>query len=150
MKNLIIALLLISCSVSYAQNHKQEIESLKKEMRQNRGDLSPEQMAELSTKKLTLRLDLTETQQKEIHKVELEQAKLRKERSENKTDAESVSKSERFEMKTKRLDNQIAFKKKMKSILTEEQYARWEKIKHSKQKGRKGKHKKGGDRSDRQ
>ena len=108
-------------------------------MRQKGSDLSPEQMAELSTKKMTLHLDLNEAQQKDLYTIELEQAKLKKDRFKDKTDYKGLSESERFEMKTKRLDNQIAFKKKIKSILTKEQYGKWEKGRYSKRKGKRGK-----------
>jgi F0F1-type ATP synthase assembly protein I len=37
------------------------------------------------------------------------------------------SKEERFAMQNKRLDNQIAMKAKMKDILTEDQFVKWEK-----------------------
>ena len=139
MKNLIIIMLALFTIASYAQQDKNERGHHKKEMRQKGSDLSPEQMAELSTKKMVLHLDINEAQQKDLYAIELGQAKLKKERFKNKKDYKGLSESERFEMKTKRLDNQIAFKKKMKSILTEEQYGKWEKDRYSKQRGKKKK-----------
>lgn len=143
MKKLIIIMLALISTASYAQKDKSERGHHKKEMRQKGSDLSPEQRAELSTKKMTLHLDLNEAQQKDLYAIELEQAKLKKERFESKTDKQELKESERFEMKTKRLDNQIAFKKKMKSILSEDQYSKWEKGRYSKRKGMKGKKKRG-------
>lgn len=141
MKNLVIALLLV-CSVSaFAQSHKKDRKDSdgdRKEMRTKMSDLTPEQMAELSTKKLTLHLDLTAQQQVAVHKLELAKATKRKEHAENRKDRKErkeLSDTERFEMKTKRLDEQIANKREMKSILTEAQYEKWEKA--HKQKNRK-------------
>ena len=115
-------------------------------------DYSPDQMATLKTKKMTLKLDLTETQQKEIHKIILANAKERKTkmeahkkmRAENKD--EKPSKEARFNMMNERLDKQIALKKQMKSILSKEQFEKFEKgAKHKQMKQRnKAKHHKRG------
>ncbi|MUU78911.1 hypothetical protein [Winogradskyella endarachnes] len=107
-----------------------------------RKDMSPEDIADLKSKKLTLKLDLTDKQQKEVKAVFLEQAKDReKHRNERKAkDGEQKEKptTEEFvKMQNERLDKQIQMKRKMKSILTAEQYAEFEKMKPKK-------HKKGG------
>lgn len=95
--------------------------------------LSPEQLAEVQTKRMTLRLDLSENQQKEVQKLVLQQAKERKEKIEafkkSRTDenAKRPTKEKRLELLNERLDNQIAMKRKMKNILNEEQYQKWQK-----------------------
>lgn len=110
-------------------------------------NLSPEQVATLQTKKMTLALDLNEGQQTKIHQLNLENAKTRKakmdERKKSKEDGgtKKLSSDERFALKTQMLDNQIAQKKKIKSILTTEQFEKWEKMQHhkmNKRHGRKG------------
>lgn len=143
MKNLMIALMVLFTLTTYSQQNKNERRVHKNEMRQKGNDLSPEQMAELSTKKMTLHLDLNETQQKKLYAIELEQAKLKKEHFESIKESQGLSETERFEIKTKRLDNQIAFKKEMKSILTEEQFSKWEEGRFSKQNGMNRKNKRG-------
>ena len=96
-------------------------------------ELTPEEMATLQTKKMTLHLDLNESQQKEIQKLNLENAKERKANMETrKAQRESgtmqkPSKEERLKMMNQRLDRQIEMKAKMKKILNAEQYAKWEK-----------------------
>jgi len=96
-------------------------------------DLTPEEMATLQTKKMTLDLNLNESQQKEIQKINLENAIERKTRMEaRKAERENgtmakPTKEERVKMMNERLDKQIAMKAKMKKILNDEQFAKWEK-----------------------
>jgi hypothetical protein len=101
----------------------------KKEIMQN---LSAGEMATIMTKKLTLALDLTKEQQVEVQKLMLVQATDRKrnidERAKMKTSKEvkTTAKSYNAEDINKRLDRKIEAKQKMKSILTAEQYKKWE------------------------
>ena len=111
-----------------AQEQKREF---KKQRMESKTPYTPEQMAQLKTKKMTLNLDLNDKQQKEVSSIFLEEAKLRQGKKEaylqsqgndgNKT----WSKEERFKMANDRLDHQIAMKKKMKNILSSEQYEKW-------------------------
>ncbi|MBU2995343.1 hypothetical protein KO500_02815 [Cellulophaga baltica] len=122
-------------------------------------DYTPEQMATLSSKKMTLALDLNEDQQAEIYKMDLETAKDKKakmaERKKANKDEErkKPSSDERFERESKMLDQKIAKMKKMKSILSKEQFEKWQKMqknrmkkghgdrkKHSRKKGDKKQH----------
>ncbi|WP_452228006.1 MULTISPECIES: hypothetical protein [unclassified Lacinutrix] len=136
-KLLVIALALITIQVS-AQEKRGE--------KGKKANLAPEEMAQLQTKKMTLDLDLTEAQQKEVGVINLENAKARKAqmqaRKSKKDSEEKPSKEERLKMKNDRLDAQIATKKKMKSILNADQYTKWEstqgKRHHKKGKGKKG------------
>ncbi len=104
-------------------------------------DMTPEQMATLQTKKMTLALDLTEAQQKQIQALNLENANMRKAAMEKRKavkeddGAKKPSSEERYAMKNKQLDNMIAHKAEIKEILSQEQYEKWEKMAH-----RKGKH----------
>ncbi|MEO9512670.1 MAG: hypothetical protein ABJN84_13350 [Flavobacteriaceae bacterium] len=103
--------------------------------RGQRADLTAEQLATLETKKLTLALDLTSKQQKQVMEIRLEEAEMRKvKREERKAKKESGEEKkptpdERYEMQNARLDHQIAQQQKMKEVLTEEQYQIWKKIK---------------------
>ena len=104
---------------------------------EKRERLSPEQQTELHVKKMTLDLDLTEKQQNAIKPILLEEAKKREKlQEERKAKKEIASKEERFAMKEKMLDSQIALKEKMKSILTPDQMAKWESLKENKQEER--------------
>lgn len=97
-------------------------------------DLTPEQLATLKTKKLTLALDLTEAQQQAIQKLTLEQVQLhRSKRTEmqerRKDDPEArPSKEERYKHQLDRLDEMIAHKANMKEVLTETQFEKWERL----------------------
>lgn len=113
--------------------------------------LSAEEIATLQTKKMTLHLDLNQAQQSQIHQINLDNAtkrktmmEARKAKKEN-GDTQKPTKEERLKMVNAKLDHQIAMKAKMKDILNEEQYAKWEKIQAKmahKRKGSKGMRKK--------
>jgi hypothetical protein len=111
-------------------------------------DLTPEQMATLRTKRMTLDLDLTQAQQQQIQALNLEQAKMHKsqmaERAVKKEGgaAEKPTSEAAYAMKTAELDRQIAHKTAMKKVLSQEQYEKWEKMGHKKgmhHRGHKGK-----------
>ena len=130
-KLLLIAIALITVNAT-AQELKRE--------RQNKGehervqqfkDFSPEEVATLQTKKMTLHLDLTDAQQKQIQAILLEQAKARKSKMEarkkmHEEGGEKPSKEDRFNRANEQLDSRIALKSKMKNILSTEQFEKWE------------------------
>ena len=117
MKKLILVVALTLSSLTFAQNRKGS-------------EMTPEQQAEIQTKRLTLDLDLNSNQQKEVKTILLEQAKKREakmaEMKAKREKGEKPSADERFEMKNEMLDNQIEMKAKMKKILKPEQYKKWE------------------------
>ncbi len=113
-----------------------------------REQLSVEQQTELEVKKMTLKLDLTEAQQNQIKplitKQVTEKQKMREEFKAMKKSDKKPSADERYAMKSKMLDSQIAHKTAMKDILNEQQYERYEKMaakkmqKHKKKGKRRG------------
>ncbi|MFL1013144.1 hypothetical protein [Flavisericum labens] len=130
-KLIIIAIAFVSAQgIAFAQDAMKVEKKDKMHLMQT---LTPEESATLRTKKMTLNLDLTKSQQDEIHEINLENATKRKEMVEAwKTNKESgnlerPSKEKRLEMMNAKLDHQIAMKAKMKKVLNEEQYAKWEK-----------------------
>ncbi|MEZ4855770.1 MAG: hypothetical protein R2812_04740 [Gelidibacter sp.] len=131
----IIVLALVAIQVT-AQNKKTELHKAKME-RVN--DMTPEEMVQLQTKRMTLQLDLTETQQAEVEKLLLDDAKVRKEKmasfkAKNETgEMKKPSKEDRLKMINERLDRQIEMKKKMKAILNDEQYKKWDAMQEKKQ-----------------
>ncbi|MDO5968427.1 hypothetical protein Q4Q35_01270 [Flavivirga aquimarina] len=141
-KLIIIALALISIQ-GIAQTEKRERPEGAKRMH----NLSAEEIATLQTKKMTLSLDLSESQQTEIQKINLENAtlrkKLREERKAKREDgtAQKPTKEERLKMENARLDHKIAMKAKMKKILNKDQYAKWEQAQSEMGSKRKGKNK---------
>jgi len=115
---IVIALLTLNAT---AQNKPKGKEFLK--------GLSAEDIATLKTKKMTLHLDLTESQQIKIKTLVLEEAKYKeKKRAEfeaKKKSDKNPTKEERFAMMNERLDREIEMKKQMKNILNDEQYKKW-------------------------
>lgn len=132
----LIALALVTLQIT-AQDRKHM--SKKDERVENMQSYTPEEMAELQTKKMTLALDLTESQQKQVMALNLENAKERKaimkKRQEMKKEEEaSLSKEDKLKMKNNMLDKQIAMKAKMKKILNDEQYSKWENLREERMK----------------
>lgn len=133
-------------SIAVAQEHNRENRVAGKKANKMM-TLSAEEIATLQTKKMTLHLDLNESQQAAIQKINLENATKRKTmiaaRNSKKESGKLVkpTKEERLKMANMKLDHQIAMKAKMKDILNDEQFAKWEKSQIRKQaKGKKMKH----------
>jgi hypothetical protein len=137
MKKVLVTTALLIGMLGYSQRG-QQFESEQRGMK----DMSPEQMAILKTKKMTLALDLSAAQQKEIQELNLENAKERQalmlERKLEKEEGRSrPSADERFEFQNEKLDRMIAQKGKIKQILSEEQFQKWERIHHHRRSHRK-------------
>ncbi len=94
--------------------------------------MTVEQQTEIAVKKMTLRLDLSPSQENSIRPLLAEKIAKRKEIKEakkaSKKENTKLSIHERYNMKIAKLDDQIAFKADMKRILNEEQYERFEKL----------------------
>ncbi len=129
MKKLIVTAVLLVGFLTFAQEKGVQKGDRKAKM-ENRESMTPEQQAEIQTKRMTLDLDLNTKQQADVKKIVLEQAKKREakkaEWKANKEAGKSLTKDEKFAMKNQMLDEQIATKAEMKKILTADQYAKWE------------------------
>lgn len=126
----IIAIALITLQAT-AQEQKSAIS--KQKIERISSDMSPEDIAQIQTKRMTLELDLDESQQKKVNALLLEEAKKRAEKKQafsktnDNADAKAaLTKDDRVKQMNERLDNQIAMKAKMKGILTPEQYTKWD------------------------
>ena len=133
MKKLIV-IALLSLSISGVAQEK------KNRINEDRPQLTAEQQNELQVKKLTLELDLSAQQQKEIANIvakkQLKREAMRTELKSKKAEDKKLTSDEKFVLKRNMLDEQIAHKNEMKKVLTPEQYEKWEKM--SKNKMRKG------------
>lgn len=131
MKKVLIAVALI---VGMASNAQEKMEG-RRNARENQ--LTKEQRQELHLKKMTLDLDLSTAQQKEIQVVLNEQSNKREAALANRKEkqaenAKKLTTDERFAIKNQMLDNQIAMKARMKKILSNEQFKKWETMKENK------------------
>jgi len=141
MKKIIVAVLLVCTIQMNAQDQdKSRMKNERKEYKKAMNDMTPEQIAELRTKKMTLALDLSDAQQQQVFALNTRMAKDKKQKMKARKLAKENNKEftsdERFAMMNERLDTKIAFKKDIKQILSSEQYKRWEKMQ-----ARKGKRK---------
>jgi hypothetical protein len=94
--------------------------------------MTPEQIAILGSKRLALDLDLSQDQQTKVKELQLqrvtEHRAIMQERKLKRAEKDSLSPDARFNRINNRLDRQLAYKSEMKEILTEEQYAKWDKL----------------------
>ena len=112
-------------------------------------DMSADQIATLSTKKMALVLDLSASQQAKIQKLEVTNATYRKaakeKRKASKEKDTTLSADARFALMNAHLDHQLSVQKQMKEILNETQYQAWKKMhrqrRHHKQQQQKKKQK---------
>ena len=121
MKKAMIILMALTTFAITAQNKSEDRKENRSQPREN---LTPEQRAELHTKKMTLHLNLNETQQAQVNHLMLE---MHKDRPEPPKNRKEMTDAQKFEAKNAMLDRRIAIKKEMKQILNEEQYTKWEK-----------------------
>ncbi len=135
MKKAMIILMAFTTFAITAQNKTSEKKEQRKEMKEN---FTPEQKAELRTKKMTLALDLNSSQQNKVKQLFVDMAKNKPEYSRNRSEMTSAQK---FEAKNAMMDRQIAMNKQLKEILTEEQYAKWEQYRQNKRGPSRGKDK---------
>ncbi|WP_133063457.1 hypothetical protein [Flavobacterium aurantiibacter] len=121
MKKLLMIAIVLTRFVGFAQE---------KEVKTRKAPLTPEQRTELRVKELTLQLELTAAQQKEIKQVFLEAEKKREAAREEliakRKSGVKPTEQDRFDMKNKILDEKIALRDQMKKILKAEQFAKWE------------------------
>jgi hypothetical protein len=122
MKNVFILILMISMTGGiYAQKGQSE--------RWSESDWTPEQIAELKTKKMALALDLSDQQQSKLMAVNQQwankQKSLKEKFQKERAEAETLSSDQKFEHHSQMLDLQIEYQKEMKGLLNEEQYTDW-------------------------
>ena len=130
-KVMMICLVLVSISLQ-AQSQGQSRSKHRKAIHEKMQELTPQQRAELKTKKLVLDLNLTKVQQSEIQKLNLEIEREREKMKPKKKKLEELSNDEFFDRTSKMLDKKIATKKRLQSILTEEQFEKFQKSQHRK------------------
>lgn len=125
MKKIVSVLLLV-----FAVVFTTDAQHKRKKMRKER--MTPEQHATLAVKKMTLHLELSDAQQRKIKPLLLAQAKekhaMLKKMKEAKDKKEQISAEKKFKKASAHLDRQIAFQRKMKTILNAEQYEKFKKM----------------------
>ncbi|WP_152487251.1 hypothetical protein [Winogradskyella psychrotolerans] len=145
MRNLLVIAVALFTLNGMAQ--EKEKRSDRKDRSELRMQMTPSDIADLKSKKLTLKLDLTDAQQKKIHTIFLSEAKAneglrQKHKAAEGEKREKPSQEEFLKMQNTRLDQQIEMKREMKTILNAEQYAKFEKMKPRDHKKRGDRHKK--------
>ena len=91
-------------------------------------NIAPEQLATMKAQKMTLALDLTDKQQKEVEAVLATNIAERQANKLTKEEFKVLSTDEKMAMKQKSMDQKIATKRAFKKIMNEEQYSQFEKM----------------------
>jgi protein CpxP len=121
---LVVALLSLSIS-GIAQGKKNR-------MNAERPHFTAQQQNELQVKKLTLELDLSADQQKQIAEIvskkQLKREAMQTELKAKKASDKKITSDDKFVLKITILDEKIAYNNEMKKALTLEQWEKWEKI----------------------
>nr|WP_315147895.1 hypothetical protein [uncultured Flavobacterium sp.] len=127
-KLFVIALLMVGTTI-FAQERNRKHQG--NEMEQ----FTPVQQSQLMLKKMTLELDLNDSQQKEMSAIISDNvAKKEAMKAEMKAKKEKGVKptnDERFAMHMKMLDEQIATKKRVEKILNAKQFEKWSTLKEN-------------------
>jgi len=110
---------------------------------EGRKDLSSEEMATLSAKRLAMQLDLNEDQEMKLKTLYMTRMETMKEGREENAEkrAEMMEKREemkekREEMRNKRENDSEEMKAELQKILTADQFQKWEQLQEKRRKGR--------------
>lgn len=127
MKTLIYIALALTSLIAWSQPGSDGHHD-RRQMKEKMAELSPEQLADLKTKEMTLKLDLNQQQQQQIRSINLEQIQARKQQMENGKKPEEMTADELYQFRSAQLDQRIATKERLQSVLTEEQFAKIEQM----------------------
>lgn len=116
-------LIIFMALATFAMNAQNKAANKKEHSKEAKANFTPEQRADLKTKKMTLALDLNASQQQKVKQLILKTENNKPERPENRKE---MTDSQKYEAKSEMLDRRIAMKKDMKQILSEEQMTKWE------------------------
>ena len=123
---MVVALLMVGMTIFAQERNRRQQEN-------NMEQFTPEQRSQLQLKKMTLNLDLNESQQREIKAfIADKNTKMEAHKTAMKAMKEKGTKptnDERFAMKMKMLDEQIVTKKRMEKILNPKQFEKWTALK---------------------
>jgi hypothetical protein len=132
-KLFVLALILVGTTIIAQERNR-------KPQRNEMEQFTPDQKNQLMLKKLTLELDLNNSQQKEMSAIISEKiAKKEAHKTEMKAMKEKgvrPTNDERFAMAMKNLDEQIATKKRVEKILNAKQFEKWTSLKEEHQENR--------------
>lgn len=122
MKKSILTVCIVSLIAfnSFAQNKQQHKNPM--------GGFTPDQKVALMVKKLSLNLDLTSKQQEKLKPLFLEAQNEKAAAHKNHSEMRNLSNDEKFAKMNEMLDKRIAFQGKVKQILSEDQFEKWQKM----------------------
>ncbi len=124
MKNILLPLvLLLAIATTQAQRNNDRQEN----RREIAANMDPAAIASIQAKKMTLALDLTDKQEREITEI-LVANKSNRDQKITREQYQAMSAADKLAVKEKKMDAQIATKRAFKEILNDDQYERFEKM----------------------
>lgn len=115
-------------AVSFAQKAPMHKGSKMMQMHQNE-NFTPQQRASLKAKKLTIALELSDKQQKDLTALFTEEAQMmQKHHKTMKAQKEAGKEVNRYQLVDQHMDLKIDHQRKIKQILNEDQYNKWSKM----------------------
>ncbi|WP_194851262.1 hypothetical protein [Nonlabens antarcticus] len=124
MKSLLFPIVFMLAIFTAQGQQKNERNNNRKELASN---LSPEAMASIRAKKMTLSLDLTDRQEEQIFNLIREHRTIRQNNKISQEDFQSMTTDQKVAHREKRMDANIATKRSLKKILTNDQYEGFQK-----------------------
>lgn len=122
MKKIIVIIALMAMTVAQAQQGR------KGDRGERMKNVTSQEMATMQSKRMTLALDLSDHQEKEVYQVLFQQAEKRKANKLTKEDREKLTDDQKKAKRIATIDNKIAVKRAMKKTLDSKQYSKWEKM----------------------
>ena len=105
------------------------VNAQERNLQDKKPSFTPEQIAELQTKKMELNFDLNAQQRKDLYQLNLQYAQKRQQNREEmkarRAENKSLTSDELYQKQLQRLDNQKKHQAEMKQILGEKQYLNW-------------------------
>lgn len=125
MKNILLLHVFMLAIVTAQAQRKIDRTENRRELATN---LNPGDLSSIQAKRMTLALDLSDNQEKEIEELLTAKRTNRKENKINREDFKAMSAEQKLAMKEKQMDERIATKRAFKKILNDEQYTEFEKM----------------------
>jgi LAS superfamily LD-carboxypeptidase LdcB len=125
MKNILLLLVFMLAIVTAEAQRKIDRSENRRELATN---LNPGDLASIQAKRMTLALDLSDNQEKEIVELLIAERSYRKDNKITREHFKAMSADQILTLKENTIDEKIAIKRAFKKILNDEQYTEFEKM----------------------
>lgn len=134
-KIVMIAIAMIAISATAQEKEKMDRKTAMKEKMEARKNMTPEEATNAQTERMAKHLDLSENQKKQVHQMLSEQAAERKakreafEKNKGKNEKPALTDEQKEQLKKERKAKKEETDAKLKEILSEEQFTKYQALK---------------------